>query len=113
MAEVANYLTEREAIQDLQNSARNYVSNAILFGLSGAWHVSSLERHQIRFHEQARLAAGFKSSLPANYGTRLHPDQPPAGLSDKQAATARKWLEKRNWTLIRNLRGEWGLARTL
>jgi hypothetical protein len=67
--------------------------------------------------ERARIyyAAGMPHSckLRANWGMLDKPPKPPPGFTDAQAASAKRFMERRGWTLVKNREGEWWPMRTI
>jgi hypothetical protein len=49
--------------------------------------------------------------LRRDWGTFAQPQQPASSLPDSHAATAKRFLEKRGWTLVKSVDGTWQLQR--
>ena len=80
-----------------------YVQRCILFSVSGRWPMSYAERRQL----QARLG----HSIRRDWGTYARPQEPAPTLPDSHAASAKRFLEKRGWTLVKNVEGFWQLQK--
>lgn len=93
-----------------------YVQRAILFSISGRWPLSKAERNAILFKEQAiagRYTGKGTNRLRRDWGTLDRPQPPASTLPDSHAATARRFMEKRGWTLVKRVDGTWWPMRTI
>jgi len=102
LIEIALAMRDHIAALDRRDAASRYVNNAVLFGVSGRWHMPSTVRLQI--------ADELGLRRPPYYGTVGMPPKPPPALTDRQAAIAKPHLEKRGWTLIQDINGVWRVA---
>ena len=91
-----------------------YVQRAILFSVSGRWPMSFAERWQMYARENA-VNTGYTGKgtnrLRRNWGTYDKPREPAETLPDAHAVTAKRFLERRGWTLTKNASGFWQLQK--
>ena len=80
-----------------------YVQRAILFSVCGRWPMSFAERREIEWRLQWRNRGW--------YGYHDKPQEPAPTLPDSHAASAKRFLERRGWTLVKNASGFWQLQR--
>ena len=112
MIEAAATLAEYIELAERQAECRNYVSCSILFAISARWPLPAAERRRLYYEQRAIPGEYRPARLRKDWGTLPAPSQPPASLSDAQAETARRFLQRRGWTLVRSsTTGRWGLAR--
>jgi hypothetical protein len=72
------------------------------------------QRQQMYFRQCAEntgYTGRGTNKLRRDWGTYDKPQEPAPSLPDSHAETAKRLLEKRGWTLVKNASGTWQLSR--
>jgi len=91
-----------------------YVQRCILYSISGRWPLPFAERWAMYARENA-VNTGYSgkgtNKLRRDWGTYDRPMEPASSLPDSHALSAQRFLERRGWTLVKNIEGHWQLQR--